>query len=167
MKGIVNSQFNFEIKDGEDWDIVKTKDGLFNIIYKEKSFIANVLSHDKKNKVFEIVINNNHYKVQLKDSFDEALIRLGVEHQEVDKDKAVVSPMPGKVVEVFVGAGDSVDEGDSLIVLEGRGYPRSTAKYYFNHNHHRYFSINSFELIFEIVFENSFETFFEIDCYLF
>ena len=117
MKGIVNSQFNFEIKDGEDWDIVKTKDGLFNIIYKEKSFIANVLSHDKKNKVFEIVINNNHYKVQLKDSFDEALIRLGVEHQEVDKDKAVVSPMPGKVVEVFVGAGDSVDEGDSLIVL--------------------------------------------------
>lgn len=118
MKGIVNSQFNFEIKDGEDWDIVKTKDGLFNIIYKEKSFIANVLSHDKKNKVFEIVINNNHYKVQLKDSFDEALIRLGVEHQEVDKDKAVVSPMPGKVVEVFVGAGDSVDEGDSLIVLE-------------------------------------------------
>ena len=118
MKGIVNSQFNFEIQDGEDWDIVKTKDGLFNIIYKEKSFIANVLSHDKKNKVFEIVINNNHYKVQLKDSFDEALIRLGVEHQEVDKDKAVVSPMPGKVVEVFVGAGDSVDEGDSLIVLE-------------------------------------------------
>ncbi|MAZ54634.1 MAG: acetyl-CoA carboxylase biotin carboxyl carrier protein subunit [Flavobacteriales bacterium] len=118
MKGIVNSQFNFEIKDGEDWDIVKTKDGLFNIIYKEKSFIANVLSHDKKNKVFEIVINNNHYKVQLKDSFDEALIRLGVEHQEVDKDKAVVSPMPGKVVEVFVSAGDSVDEGDSLIVLE-------------------------------------------------
>lgn len=118
MKGIVNSQFNFEIKDGEDWDIVKTKDGLFNIIYKEKSFIANVLSHDKKNKVFEIVINNNHYKVQLKDGFDEALIRLGVEHQGVDKDKAVVSPMPGKVVEVFVGAGDSVDEGDSLIVLE-------------------------------------------------
>ena len=118
MKGIVNSQFNFEIKDCEDWDIVKTKDGLFNIIYKEKSFIANVLSHDKKNKVFDIVINNNHYKVQLKDSFDEALIRLGVEHQEVDKDKAVVSPMPGKVVEVFVGAGDSVDEGDSLIVLE-------------------------------------------------
>ena len=48
MKGVVNSQFNFEIKDGEDWDIAKTKDGLFNIIYKEKSFIANVLSHDKK-----------------------------------------------------------------------------------------------------------------------
>tara|TARA_Y200000002_G_C22114320_1_gene428066 strand:- start:18 stop:485 length:468 start_codon:yes stop_codon:yes gene_type:complete len=118
MKSIVNSQFNFEIKNDENWDIVKTKDGLFNIIYKGKSFIANVLSHDKKNKVFEIVINNNNYKVQLKDRFDEALIRLGVEHQDVDKNKAVVSPMPGKVVEVFVGPGDSVDEGDSLIVLE-------------------------------------------------
>ena len=30
-------------------------------------------------------------------------------------------------------------KNDSLIVLEGRGYPRSTAKYYFT-NHHRYFS---------------------------
>ncbi len=43
---------------------------------------------------------------------------MGVEHQDVDKNKAVVSPMPGKVVEVFVSPGDSVDEGDSLIVLE-------------------------------------------------
>ena len=117
MKSIVNSQFNFEIKNDENWDIVKTKDGLFNIIYKEKSFIECIKSR-QKNKVFEIVINNNNYKVQLKDHFDEALIRLGVEHQDVDKNKAVVSPMPGKVVEVFVGPGDSVDEGDSLIVLE-------------------------------------------------
>jgi len=36
---------------------------------------------------------------------------------------------------------------DSLLILEGRGYPRSSPKYYFNHNHHRYFTINSFELI--------------------
>ena len=36
---------------------------------------------------------------------------------------------------------------NSLLVLEARGEPRSISKYYFNHNHHRYFSLNSLELI--------------------
>ena len=35
----------------------------------------------------------------------------------------------------------------SLIVLETRGEPRATSKVYFNHNHHRYFSMNSIELM--------------------
>lgn len=36
---------------------------------------------------------------------------------------------------------------NSLLILEARGEPRSVSKYYFNHNHHRYFSLNSLELI--------------------
>ncbi len=36
---------------------------------------------------------------------------------------------------------------NSIIVLEARGEPRSTSKVYFNHNHHRYFTLNSLELI--------------------
>ena len=36
---------------------------------------------------------------------------------------------------------------NSLLILEARGEPRSTSKYYFNHNHHRYFSYNSLELM--------------------
>ena len=77
-----------------------------------------LLSNDKKNKAFEIVINNNLYAVQLKDDFDELLLHLGVDIHESNKDKDVVSPMPGRVVEVFVSAGDSINEGDGLVVLE-------------------------------------------------
>ncbi len=36
---------------------------------------------------------------------------------------------------------------NSLIVISGRGIPRSSNKMYFNHNHHRYLSYNSQELI--------------------
>ncbi len=35
----------------------------------------------------------------------------------------------------------------SLILIEGRGHPQSSSKNYFNQNHHRYFSLNSMELI--------------------
>ena len=36
---------------------------------------------------------------------------------------------------------------NSILVLEARGDPQSSTKNYFNHNHHRYFSQNSLELI--------------------
>lgn len=36
---------------------------------------------------------------------------------------------------------------NALLVLEARGDPQSSSKNYFNHNHHRYFSKNSLELI--------------------
>ena len=35
----------------------------------------------------------------------------------------------------------------SVLVLEARGYPQSESKKYFNHNHHRYFSKNTLELM--------------------
>ena len=36
---------------------------------------------------------------------------------------------------------------NSIIVLEGRGRPKSEAKKFFNFNHHRIFTHNSFELL--------------------
>jgi len=38
-------------------------------------------------------------------------------------------------------------KNNCLLVLEARGNPQSETKNYFNHNHHRYFSENSLELI--------------------
>lgn len=35
----------------------------------------------------------------------------------------------------------------SLLLLEGRGHPQSASKTYFNQNHHRYFTLNSIELM--------------------
>ncbi|MBN1124185.1 MAG: class I SAM-dependent methyltransferase [Sedimentisphaerales bacterium] len=35
----------------------------------------------------------------------------------------------------------------SLLLLEGRGNPQGHSRKYFNHNHHRYFSLTSFELM--------------------
>ena len=36
---------------------------------------------------------------------------------------------------------------NALILISARGIPRSSKKIYFNHNHHRYFSYNSMDLI--------------------
>jgi biotin carboxyl carrier protein len=118
MKGIVNARFDFELDGVVNWDIVEAKEGRFNIIYNNKSFVADVLTHDRKNKTFEIIINNNTYSVKLKDRFDELLHDLGMDPESSNKDNDVKAPMPGRVLEIFVKEGDIVADGDSLIVLE-------------------------------------------------
>ena len=36
---------------------------------------------------------------------------------------------------------------NSLLLLEGRGHPQNHSRIYFNHNHHRYFTLNSIQLM--------------------
>ena len=101
MKGVVNTRFNFELNEVVNWNIVEVKEGRFHIIYNNKSFIADVLTHDRKNKSFEIIINNNTYSVQLKDRFDELLHDLGMGAGNSNKDNDVKAPMPGIVLEAM------------------------------------------------------------------
>lgn len=118
MRGIVNTRFNIELDKEINWDIVDVKNGRFHIVCNNKSFVADVLAHDRKNKSFEIIINNNAYSVQLKDRFDELLHDLGMDVKRSNKDNDVKAPMPGRVLEILVKEGDAVAEGDGLIVLE-------------------------------------------------
>ena len=118
MKGVVNTRFDFELDEVVIWDIVEVKKGRFHIVYNNKSFVADILTHDRKNKSFEIIINNNAYSVQLKDRFDELLHDLGMDVGNSNKDNDVKAPMPGRVLEILVREGDAVAEGDGLIILE-------------------------------------------------
>ena len=118
MKGIVNTRFDFELDEVVNWDVVEVKEGRFHIVYNNTSFVADVLTHDRKSKTFEIIINNNTYSVQLKDRFDEILHDLGMDTANSNKDNDVKAPMPGRVLEILVKEGDAVSEGDGLIVLE-------------------------------------------------
>ena len=118
MKGVVNTRFDFELDEVVIWDSVEVKKGRFHIVYNNKSFVADILTHDRKNKSFEIIINNNTYYVQLKDRFDELLHDLGMDVGSSNKDNDVKAPMPGRVLEILVKEGDAVAEGDGLIILE-------------------------------------------------
>jgi biotin carboxyl carrier protein len=100
------------------WDIAKIADGYFHIIYKNKSFRAEVVKADKSAKSFIVKINNNPYNVELKDKFDLLLEKLGMNNNSAGKVNNLKAPMPGLIIDLKVKEGDSVKANDPLLILE-------------------------------------------------
>lgn len=101
-----------------NWDMVKISDGYFHILYQNKSYRAEVVKADYEAKVFTVKINGRSYPVEVKDKFDLLLEKLGMDDTSGSKINSVRAPMPGLIVELKVGTGDSVNPGDPLLILE-------------------------------------------------
>ncbi len=99
-------------------DIIQIREGVFHILLENKSYNAEVLKHDPVEKCFHIRVNNNTYKIAVKDRYDELLKALGMDTAATGKATDLKAPMPGLVVEVAVTEGQEVKKGDKLVVLE-------------------------------------------------
>ena len=119
MKARVNEHFDFSFEDKSfDWDCVEIKNGQFHLLFKGRSLVADVVEVDSSEKVFIIRINNNSYRVQLKDRYDELLQSLGMDTFSSKKESEIKAPMPGRVLDVVVQEGDRISKGDNVVVLE-------------------------------------------------
>ena len=118
MKAIVNDSLEFVLEDASQWDCVELKANQFHILYKNNSYVADLVSVDFSSKTVEIIINNRLYSVSLQDKFDLLLNQLGMTNEASNKENDVKAPMPGRVLDVLVSAGEAVSAGDGLLVLE-------------------------------------------------
>ena|SRR5882762_4992960 len=101
-----------------EWDLVKIADGYFHILYKNKSYRAEVIKADHTTKTFQFKINNTIHTVEVKDKFDLLLEKMGMTNGTAAKINHIKAPMPGLVIDLKVKAGDAVKAGDPLLILE-------------------------------------------------
>ena len=119
MKAQVNELFNFSFESNDfGWNCVEVRDGQFHILFKGQSLVADVVEANTAEKSFVIRINNNNYNLQLKDQYDELLQSLGMDSLNNQKESEIKAPMPGRVLEIMLSAGDTVAKGDGVLVLE-------------------------------------------------
>ena len=111
LNGNISSEkFEIEIIQQDDKELLISRDG--------KKHIARLLAIDSENKTITIKIDGDRFEVKLTDEYDVLLQSLGMDAASTKKVNELKAPMPGVVVDIVVGVGDSVVKDDPLVVLE-------------------------------------------------
>ncbi|WP_411273509.1 acetyl-CoA carboxylase biotin carboxyl carrier protein subunit [Daejeonella sp.] len=128
FKILVNEQFTFEVKTDRGGifvdsqsipiDIHRVNHTTFHILYKNRSFNAELITIDKQEKTCSVRVNSHVYTMTLSDQFDELLHRLGMDNLSAFKVSELKAPMPGMVLKVLVSEGDEIKKGANLLILE-------------------------------------------------
>jgi biotin carboxyl carrier protein len=118
--------FEIELMDGalsvndsvQNLDILKINESKFHIIKDNKSYDISVVSMDRKTKQCTISVNGKNYELKLSNELDQLLLKMGMGKSKDNKMDLVKAPMPGLVLHILVEIGQSIEKGDSLIILE-------------------------------------------------
>ncbi len=102
-----------------DLNLTKAPDGTFSYLNAEgRSITVEVLDIDLRERTVELKLDGLHHHVSLNNPLDQLIDRLGLEANPQVALTELHAPMPGKVVNIVVKAGQEVEAGDTLLVLE-------------------------------------------------
>lgn len=101
-----------------DWDVSKTGENHFHILYNNKGYNAEIIKTDKAGKTVILKINGKVLEVQVKDKFDMLLEKMGMSAAASSKINHIKAPMPGLIIDIKVKEGDEVKANEPLLILE-------------------------------------------------
>lgn len=90
----------------------------FTITKNGKTYKADLLKVDHREKTFLVKINGHRVNVKLQDRFDLILSKLGMTGLGSKKINQLKSPMPGLILDILVTPGQQVKLGDPILILE-------------------------------------------------
>ncbi len=100
------------------WDISPISAGHYHILFKNKSYRAELVKVDAQTKAVTLKINGKNYTVNLKSKFDLLLDKMGINSASSNKLNSIKAPMPGLIIDLKIKVGDEVKKGDILLILE-------------------------------------------------
>ena len=86
--------------------------GVYSVLMDGRSYEARVEEHPG---LLVVVIDGYRFEVDIRDP---RRLRRGAGGRGIDGIQTISAPMPGKVVRVLVSAGDAVEAGQGLLVVE-------------------------------------------------
>jgi len=101
-----------------DFRVIARDGHHLKIQFKGRLFNAVVRNFDAEKKIGHINVSGMNYTVRMREPLDQLVGALGFLSSGSHSVKEINSPMPGLVVDVFAGIGQSVNEGDKLLSLE-------------------------------------------------
>lgn len=116
----VNGEWSFEMdaKALVPYDMAQMDASSIHVLIEHQSYKAAILSSDFHKKSYRVSVNGKPYEVQIADMLDTLISDMGFEVGTARNISQIEAPMPGLILDIQVSEGDSVQEGDALLVLE-------------------------------------------------
>jgi biotin carboxyl carrier protein len=116
----VNDTFEYNFTDGQitSLDIQEVSSTKFHVLKENCSFKAEIISSDFLIKNYTVKINSNIYEIDISNQLDLLIQEMGLSLGSAQVINDIKAPMPGLILDVLVQVGDTVKEGDYLLVLE-------------------------------------------------
>ncbi|MEM1220256.1 MAG: acetyl-CoA carboxylase biotin carboxyl carrier protein subunit [Bacteroidota bacterium] len=102
----------------QDFSFLSKGHNTFVLVSEASNFEIEVVAADWHTKSFQMRINDRDYTVQLKDEYDILIDRLGFAKAGSQQVKELTAPMPGLVLEISLEQGQTVEKGQSILILE-------------------------------------------------
>lgn len=99
-------------------DSLSTGSGSLHVLSANTGYRIEILSVDEDSKTLTVRLNGKKALVRLEDEQDLLLAGLGMQNAGKKIQSELKAPMPGLVVEILVQAGDQVEKGQPLVILE-------------------------------------------------
>lgn len=113
------NSFEFELNTStlDAVDILQKSPTEYHVLHQHTGATATIVDCDPACKHLKVEVNGELFDVEVKDSLDVMLDKMGFKTVSTKQIKEIKAPMPGLVVEVVVQEGQEVAEGDKLLIL--------------------------------------------------
>ncbi len=90
----------------------------FLIIYQGKKFYGELVGDNSESNELIIKINHRVFHVKRKGALDDLIASLGMDKPKIKKLNQLTSPMPGRILQIFVKEGQEVSVHENILSLE-------------------------------------------------
>ena len=101
-----------------DFNIATLPNGMISLLYEGKSYTALLQQVDYAGKKITLSLIGRDFSFTVQEPIDLLLEKMGMSGMAAKKAESVKAPMPGKVLKVMAAAGQAVQKGDGLLILE-------------------------------------------------
>jgi biotin carboxyl carrier protein len=116
----VNGEWSFEMDADAliPFDMAPLDATSVHVLNEHQSYKTSLLQADFLNKSYRISVNGKPFEVRIAAPLDQLISAMGFELGSTRNISQIEAPMPGLILDIQVSKGDSVREGDPLLVLE-------------------------------------------------